>query len=245
MTTPTPPQYQYTAPKSSGKGCLFWAGIILGVIFLCIVLAGIGGYCFVRSLVNEYTDSKPSEFKITLLSDADSKALQQRLDSFDNALTNDTPVEPLVLTADELNSLIAKNNTDPDKVRVHFSFNENRVQAQLSLAGDLFGFRMLHGRYLNGGGDFKVSLQNGKLFVGIQSLTVKGKPIPEKYMQNVRGQNFAQSYMEEQTNNPDLDDAFNKIDEIKIENGKLYVIPKKQKQPEATPKTAQKLEAGK
>jgi hypothetical protein len=243
MTPESPPQYQYTVPKSSGKGCLFWAGIVLGVIFLCVVLAGIGGYCFVRSLVNEYTDTKPTEFKVTLLSDADTKALKQRLHEFDNALTNDLPIEPLVLTADEINSLIAKKNND--KIRVHFSLNENRLQAQMSIAGELFGFNLLRGRYLNGAGDFKVSMRDGKLFVGLRSLSVKGKPIPEKYMQDVRDQNFAESDMEEQTNNPELEDPFNRIKEIKIENGKLYVIPKKQKQPETTPKATPKLEAGK
>src|SRR6516162_866840 len=149
----TPPQIQplYTTPKSSGKGCLFWVGIILGAIFLCLVLAGVGGYAYVKHLVNEYTDSKPTEMPVVTLSDADAKALQQRLDNFDNALTNNTPVEPLVLTADEINSLIAKNNNAPDKFRLHFSFNENRVQAQLSLALEIFGIRMLNGRYLNGG----------------------------------------------------------------------------------------------
>jgi hypothetical protein len=240
MTPQLPPQYTTPQPKA-GKGCLFWAGIILGVIFLCFVLAGIGGYVFVKHLVNEYTDSKPTEFKIATLSDADAKALQHRLDNFDNALTNNTPVEPLVLTADEINSLIAKQNKDPDKVRLYFSFNENRVQAQLSLAGELFGLRMLRGRYLNGSGDFKVSLHDGRLFVGIQSLSVKGKPIPDQYLQGIRGQNFADSYTQGQTNSPELNEAFDRIEEIKIENGKLYIIPKKQKQPESTPK----LESGK
>lgn len=235
MTPQLPPQYTTPQPKS-GKGCLFWAGIVLGVIFLCIALAGIGGYCFVKHLVNEWTDTKPTDMPVVTLSDADARALQQRLDNFDNALTNGTPVEPLILTADEINSLIAKNNKAPDKVRLYFSFNENRVQAQLSLSGDLFGLRMLHGRYLNGGGDFKVSLHNGQLFVGIQSLSVKGKPIPDQYLQRAREQNLADSYIQGQTNAPALNDAFDQIDEIKIENGKLYVIPKKQKEPETTPK---------
>lgn len=239
MTPQLPPQY--TTPKASGKGCFFWGGIILGVLFLCVVLAGIAGYCYVNHLVNEYTDSKPTEFNIARLSDADTKALQQRLDNFDHALTNDTPVEPLVLTADEINSLIAKNNKAPGKVRLYFSFDENRVQAQLSLAGDLFGIRLLRGRYLNGSGDFKVSLHDGRLFLGVQSLSVKGKPIPDEYLQGVRGQNFADSFTQG-TNAPALKAALDRLEEIKIENGKLYVIPKKQKEAETT---TPKLESGK
>ncbi|HLX72940.1 MAG TPA: hypothetical protein VKV04_25225, partial [Verrucomicrobiae bacterium] len=194
MTPQLPPQDP--TPKSSGKGCLFWVGIVVGVIFLCFMLAGFAGYCYVKHLVNEFTDSKPTEMAVKPLSDADAKALQQRLDNFDNALTNGTPTEPLILTADEINSLIAKNNKEPDQVRLRFSFDDNRVQAQLSLAGDLFGFPMLRGRYLNGSGDFKVSLHNGRLFVGIQSLSVKGNAVPDQYMQGIRGQNFADSYTE-------------------------------------------------
>lgn len=239
MTPQLPPQYTTPQPKS-GKGCLFWAAIVLGVLFICFLLAGVAGYCYVQHVVNEYTDTKPTEMPATTLSDADVKALKQRIDNFDHALTNDIPVEPLVLTADEINSLIAKNNKEPDKARLYFSFNENRVQAQLSLSGDLFGFRMLRGRYLNGSGDFKVSLHDGQLFVGIQSLSVKGKPIPGQYLQGVRGQNFADSFTKG-TNAPALNNAFDRLEEIKIENGKLYVIPKKQKQPE----TAPNLEMGK
>lgn len=239
MTPQLPPQYA-TQPKASGKGCLFWGGIIAGILFLCFLLTIVAAYFCVKHLVYEYTDTKPIEMAVAPLSDADAKALQQRLDDFDHALTNGTPVEPLVLTADEINSLIAKQTKSSNKVRLCFSFNENRVQAQLSLSGDLFGFRMLRGRYLNGSGDFKVSLHDGRLFLGIESLSVKGKPVPDQYLQGVRGQNFADAFMQGQTNNPALNKALNQLQEIKIEDGKLFVIPKIQK-PETTPQ----LEAGK
>ena len=236
MTPQISPQMS-PKPQASGRGCLFWGGIIAGALFLCFLLVGIAGYLVVRSLINEYTDTKPIQVAVAPLSDAQEKALTNRIQNFDKALTNGTPVEPLVLTADEINSLIAKQNNSPETVRLYFSFNENRVQSQLSMSTDVFHFWMLRGRYFNGSGDFQVSLNDGRLVMNIKSLSVKGKPLPDQFMQSIRSQNFADVIV---TNNVGLEEALKRLQEIKIEDGKLFVIPKT---PE--PAAARKLEAGK
>lgn len=237
MTSPQLSPQMSPQPKASGRGCLFWGGIVFGVIFLCFLLAGIAGYCFVRYLVNTYTDTKPIAVAVTPLSDTQAKALRDRVQNFDKALTNGRPVEPLILTADEINALIAKQNKSTNDVRLYFSFDENRVQAQLSLSLDGSGIWLLRGRYLNGGGDFAVSLHDGQLALNVKSLSVKGKPLPDQFMQSIRQQNFADVFM---TNNVAFSNALQSLQEIKIEDNKLFVIPKT---PE--PKTEPKLEAGK
>lgn len=225
-------------PKA-GRGCLFWGGIIAGFLLLCCLLVGLGGYLFVKSLINEYTDTKPLEIAVSPLSDAEAKALKDRIHNFDHDLTNGTATAPLILTADEINSLIAKESKNTNTVRFQISFNDNRVQAQLSLSLDVFNFWMLRGRYFNGSGDVAVSLNNGQLMLNIKSLSVKGRPVPEQYMQPL-SQNFTDGFMSAQTNNPDFMDALKRLQEIKIEDNKLFVIPKTP-EPQATPK----LEAGK
>lgn len=223
-------------PKASGRGCLFWGGIVVGVIFLCFLLAGIAGYCFVRHLVNTYTDTKPLTVAVTRLSDTQIKALRDRIRNFDRALTNGTPVQPLILTADEINALIAGQTTNSNAAHLYFSFEKNLVRAQLSLSLDEFGIWLLRGRYLNGGGDFAVSLHESQLQLNIKSLSVKGQPFPDQFMQSIRSQNLAEGY----TNDVNFNNALKYFQEIKIEGGKLFVIPKAQK-----PVTAPKLEAGK
>src|SRR5689334_22023407 len=132
-------------PKPQGRGCLFWGGIIAAVLLLCALLAVYAGYRFVHGLVNEYTDTKPIDMPQVQLSDAEIKNLRQRIANFDTAIKANKAMEPLILTADEINALIAAiTKTNPMPVRLFFSFNDNRVQAQLSVPTDGIGLKMLH-----------------------------------------------------------------------------------------------------
>lgn len=209
--------------KKSGRGCLFWGGIIAAVLLLCFLLTVYAGYRYIRHLVYEYTDSKPIEVATLRLSDAEMTNLQVRVKSFNDAMESNRPVGPLVLTADEINALVnkaAKTNTEPQP-RLYFSFNDDRVQAQLSIPLDGLGLQMLRGRYFNGSGDLVFSLNNGRAVLNVKSLSVKGKPVPEQWMQGIRSQNFADAW----TNNPDFGNAFSRLESIQIRDGKLIIVP--------------------
>ncbi|HEX4263793.1 MAG TPA: hypothetical protein VH597_05590 [Verrucomicrobiae bacterium] len=212
------------AEKPRRHGCLFWGGIIAGILLLLALLAGYSGYRYIRHLVYTYTDTKPLEMPTVQMSGTEITNLQKRVQNFDTALKANKSVEPMILTADEINALIAdatKSNS-PTPVRLYFSFNEDRVQAQLSLPTDGLNVRMLKGRYFNGTGDFAVSLHNGRLMLNVKSLSVKGKPLPDQFMQSLRGENFADSW----TNDVELNQALAKLQEVKIANGKLIVVPR-------------------
>jgi hypothetical protein len=209
--------------KSSGRGCLFWGGIIAAVLLLCFLLTVYAGYRYVRHLVNEYTDSKPIEVATLRLSDAEMTNLQARVKSFNDSMESNKPVGPLVLTADEINALVnraAKTNTEP-MPRLYFSFNEDRVQAQVSIPLDGIGLQMLRGRYFNGSGDLSFSLNNGRVVLNVKSLSVKGKPVPEQWMQGIRSQNLADTW----TNDPNFGSAFSRLESIRIHDGKLIIVP--------------------
>jgi hypothetical protein len=213
------------AEKPRRHGCLFWGGIIAGILLLLVLIAGYAGYRYVRHAVNEYTDTKPLEMPTVQLSGTEITNLQKRVRNFDTAIKADKPAEPLVLTSDEVNALIAENNKSNSTLpptRLYFSFNDDRVQAQLSVPTDSIGLRMLKGRYFNGSGDFALSVHNGRLMLTVKSLSVKGKPLPEQFMQSLRSENFAASW----TNDVELNQALAKLQDVKIQNGKLIVVPK-------------------
>jgi hypothetical protein len=218
------------AEKKSGHGCLFWGGMVAAVLFLFLLLAAYAGFRYFKGLIVRYTDTKPVAAPMVHLSGMEITNLQQRIHTFDGAIKSSNAVAPLILSADEINALIAneaKSNASP--ARLYFSFNSNQVQAQLSVPTDGFGLRMLRGRYFNGSGEFAVSLHDGRLLVNVKSLSVKGRPLPENFMQPLRQQNFADGW----TNDVDFTAAIAKLEEIKIENGKLIVIPKPhEEQPE-------------
>jgi hypothetical protein len=226
--------------KKSGRGCLFWGGIIAAVFFLFILLTVYAGFRYVKNMIAEYTDTKPLPAPTLHLSAVEITNLQQRVHLFDQAIKSNKPVEPLSLSADEINELIAHeaiSNASP--ARLFFSFNSNQVQAQLSVPTDGLGLRMLRGRYFNGSGNFAVALHDGRLNVNIKSLSVKGRPLPEKFLQPLREQNFADGW----TNDVSFNEAIAKLEEIKIENGKLIVIPKPHEaQSEAKTNAAPNLE---
>ncbi len=210
--------------KKSGRGCLFWGGIIAAVLFLFLLLSVYGAYRYFKGLVVAWTDTKPLPAPAVQLSHSEVTNLQARVHAWDDGLKHHQKVEPLTLTADEVNALIASEAvTNGPPARLYFSFESNHVQAQLSVPlNGMFG-HWLDGRYLNGSGNFAVSLHDGNLALRVKSLAVKGKPLPENFMQPLRAENFAEGW----TNDPDLGAAIGQFQEIKIEDGKLIVIPKK------------------
>jgi hypothetical protein len=174
-------------------------------------------------VIAEWTDTKPLQAPAVVLSHSEITNLQQRVRTWDDGLKHNEAVGPLTLSADEINALIADEiKTNGPPVRLFFSFNSNHVQAQLSVPmKGVFG-HWLDGRYLNGSGNFTVALRDGNLALRVKSLAVKGRPLPEKFMQPLRAQNFAEGW----TNDPNLSAAIEKFQEIKIEEGKLVVVPK-------------------
>jgi hypothetical protein len=226
--------------KKSGRGCLFWFGIAAAVLLLFMLLAVYGTYRYVKWVINEYTDTKPLPAPALQLSHAEVTNLQQRVRLFDDAIKHNQPTEPLTLTTEEINALIAeKAGSNRGPARLFFSFNSNQVQAQLSVPTDGWLWHWLDGRYLNGSGNFDVSLHDGNLSLKVKSLEVKGRPLPENFMQPLRQNNFADGW----TNDPDFTEVVKKLQEIKIENGKVTVIPKP-REAEPAPKL-EKNDAGK
>ena len=220
-------------PAKPRRGCLFY-GCITGLVMLVLLLVALlfGIHCGMKKLsglVNQYTDTKPMTLPTVEMSQAHIDKLKQRWQAFEEAVRAQRPAEPLVLTADEINALIAGGpDKQPMKGKFYVRLDEDRVKAELSLPlQEQLPWKMVKGRYLNGSGTFNVSLQNGVLFVAPQTIEVKGKPVPEMYMQGIRKQNFAQGL----ANEPDATAVLQGLQDIQVKDGKLIVVPKEK--PEA------------
>jgi hypothetical protein len=213
-------------PKS-GRGCLLYGGIAAGVLFLIILLAVLSVVRTAKRYINEYTDVAPLPLPTVQATDQEISRMRERISKFREAVQSGKTVEPLIVTADEANALIAK---DPEMkgLQGHFylEFDEGKVKAQLSIPAEQLGggIKLLKGRYLNGTGIFNVSLRDGTLWVSPESIsTSKGKTFPEDVMKGIRTENFAAAY----TNNPDFNAAIAKMEDIKIQPGKVIIVPKK------------------
>ena len=199
---------------------MFYGGIVSAVLVLTVLLAAFAGYRYVHGLVDQYADTKPVALPTVKLSDEEISKLHERVKTFTRAVGDGKATEPLVLTADEVNALIATNATSEVHQHVYVTLEGDQAIAQVSIPADSL---MLRGCYFNGEAAFSVSLHNGELVVNLTSLSVKGKPLPDSFMAQIRHENFAAGW----TNDPDLSASIRKLEDVQITNSKVAIVPKK------------------
>jgi hypothetical protein len=190
--------------------------LMLGGLFL--------GYLSFRKMVINYTDTAPLPLPVVQISPEDIKKLHERVDDFDKALKEHRAAAPLELTGDDINALIATSSGGQSWTgKVYVTIEGEQIKGQVSVPISQIGLPIFRDRYINGSATFKVSLRDGALHVYAQDITVKGKAVPTVYMQQIRQTDLAQSSM----NDPNTRSEFERYEEIKIENGKFIIIPKK------------------
>jgi len=204
-------------------GCL--AGLVLT---LMVVLGGLFGLYYAKRMFNDFTDTKPAALPQVQMTQAEMDQLRQRIDMFRQEVRAGKATAPLILTADEINVLIA---TDPDlsalKGMLYVKLLGNQVEGQLSVPMEFVGLTLFRGRYLNGTGAFTMALRNGRIRLNMLSFVVKGKPVPKVYMEQIRKQNLAEGI----NNQPRAAAALDRLQDIKVEDGRLIVVPKEKKSP--------------
>src|SRR5882672_8994681 len=95
-------------PIKRRRGCLFY-GCLTSCILVLVVLAGLLlGYL---KILNSFTDTKPIALPSVDMSDSDMQQVRHRVDTFRDDIRSARPTQPLSLTGNELNALIA---TDPN-----------------------------------------------------------------------------------------------------------------------------------
>ncbi len=208
------------------RGCFFY-GCITGLVLLGLVLGAlIVGLHYVKKLVNQYTDTGSTELPTVQMSQVEASNLKQRCETFQQAVREQRPVEPLTLTADDLNALIGNSrNREALKGKFYVSMAGDKLTSELSVPLREVGLSMFKGRYLNGNATFNLSFQNGVLSVTPQTITVKGKPLPEVFMQEIRKRNLATK----PAGDPAAAALLKGLEDIQIKEGRLVVVPKEKK----------------
>ncbi len=204
-------------------GCLFYGCLTGTVCLLAILVAALLGLHQVKKMVTEYTDTNPVPLPAVTLSAAQIEQLERRIEAFQDTVRAGRPAQPLVLTGEELNALVASR---PDlrrfKDKVYISIPDSQLAGQISIPMSELGLPFFRNRYLNGSTTFSVSLQNGKLRVVPDNILVKGKPLPRVYMEQIRQQNLAASAED----NPRVSVALDRLQDIQVKDGKLIIVPK-------------------
>ncbi len=201
------------------RGCLFYGCLTLIVMMSLVVLGLFLAYRYFLGTVEEYTETSPRPMPKVEMPAEQVQALKQEVEDFRKAVEEpgDEP-RRLVLTSDGLNALIA--DRDPRAADwVHLEIVGDRLTGEISIPLEELGFAPLRGRYLNGKATFHVSLRDGQFVVTIDTVEVKGRPLPEPVLSRLRRENLAENIK------TDLETAekLRNLDRLEIKDGTLIL----------------------
>jgi hypothetical protein len=213
MESPDSPlMYEQTVqpPRKSRFGCFMWgclSALIAGVL-LCGVVGG-GGYWWIRTQVQKYTVVEGLDLPVIQIDEESLLALDERMEQFQQALEQESAEGlELVLTADELNALIQKN--EQLRGRVFVQIADGKISGQISIPTD--GLPGGRGRFLNASATAEASLRDGKLDVRLIDAEVRGEKVPEVVMQALAKENIAEEF----TKDPDAAKFLSGIESMEI-----------------------------
>ena len=209
-------------PKAR-RGCLFYGFFTGSLLLVLLLIAGLVLLRYAKKMVSDFTDTQPLPLPKVQIAQPELDALQRRIDTFRDAVRQGQPTGTLTLTADEINALIASDpDLQPLKGKFYVMIEGDQLKGQVSLPLDQIGLPVFKGRYLNGTGTFELAFRNGLIRLTAQSFVVKGKPLPEVYMEKIRRQNLARDV----NSQPRAQAAMEKLKDIKVKDGKLVIVPK-------------------
>jgi hypothetical protein len=174
---------------------------------------------------NEFTSSKPEPLPSVNLSEAEINHTQQQVRAFQLSVSRRQPTAPLQLTAGQINALIASEAPyQALRGKFYFTIDDDKLKAQVSLPAEEAGLKLplFRGRYLNGVGTFSLAFDNGNLRIGLESLSIEGKPLPEAYSKRLRAQNLASWLLQ----NPRASMALERLQDVEVKGGRLIIMPK-------------------
>ena len=213
-------------PAKARRGCFFYGCITSVVLLVLVIGALLVGLHYAKKMVNQFTDTQPMELPTVQMPQDRIDKLKQRFEAFQEAVRNQRPAPPLTLSADEINVLIASGpEREAAKGKVCVSLEGDQLKGQVSVPLQHVGWGMFRGRYLNGSATFNLAFRNGALFVTAQTLAVKGSPLPETFMQQIRKENLAAKLADE----PRAVAVLQGLEDIRVSDGKLVIVPREKK----------------
>ena len=233
-----PQQYQQAPPagtpnSGSGKKWLFGCGC--GCLGLILILS-IGGYfAYIKiqevaaTAIAEYTATESVAVEIPQLSQDQIDQSVEKFSAFQAGLADGTEPVTLVLSGQDINALIQSHPTfKPLADRASVTVEEDRLRSQVSLSLEEldipipFIAEAVKGKYFNGIATFSVVMTAGRPALYIEGLEVNDAAIPAEFMSEISKQNF----LEDAGKDPEFAKLIEMIEDIRIENGELRIVPK-------------------
>lgn len=206
-------------------GCLFYGCLTIVILFLlATTVIAVAVWKGTSYLMNNFADAAPAAVSAQTYPVESAEQARQKMLAFSTQLDQKNGEATLVLTEDEMNAFLAHHEQMKAKnIQVAVDFTPNTAAGKISVPLDQVLPKMFSkGRYLNGSAIFDMSMRNNTLFIGLKSLKVKGKPLPEMMMKELRSINLAErAQMDEE------DNGLKYVKRIEIEDGQITITAEK------------------
>ncbi|WP_417739099.1 hypothetical protein [Rosistilla oblonga] len=206
------PADSFDPPKSSGSCWLYGCLGSIALLSILVVCGGVGTYWFVNNQIQKYTSETAADLPVVEIGEERLAELESRVDGFKTAVEAESTPPELILTADEINAMIAKQ--DDLRGRVFVKIADGQVEGDVSIP--------VAGRFFNGSATFDVKLVDGMLFVNLKAATIKGEPVPDMAIEAIGKENLAK----ELNTDPDMAKFIKSLDSVRIEGDKIILSPK-------------------
>jgi hypothetical protein len=204
------------------RGCFYYGCLFAAAVLAATLAAPFLGLWYLKRTLNEFTDTQPVPVAVAQVSEAQARELEQRIDAFAQAIHDHRPVAPLVLSAQDINAMIAASpRLDAFRGKLYLIIEANRLKGQVSAPLSEAGLKMLEGRYLNGLATFGFALTNGVLGLWVDDFQVRGRSLPRLFMNRIRKQNLAQRLKRD----PQEATALDRLQNLQIKHGQLVIVP--------------------
>lgn len=225
---PAPP-----APKKSGCGLGLGCGAgCLIVVVLCIagvIVAAVAIKGYFGKMVDQYTATESVPVEAPQASSEEIMAAVAKFDTFQKGMEPGATPVPLDVTGEELNLILFHHpSLAPLAGKANVEIEGEQLRSRVSLdfseipLPEGFVADALEGKYFNGEVALSLGMMAGRPALYLEQLSVNGNPVPEVFMSQMRTTNI----LEEVAENPDAAELFNRIEDLKIEGGRLLIVPK-------------------
>jgi hypothetical protein len=224
------PQSYEDVPVEKRGNCLMIGCLgTLVFVLLLVVGGGFAGYKFIQGQVDKYTSDKPADLPVIEYSEEQLAAIENRVESFKESMDQGKAPESLVLTTDELNALISRENDLIGKVYV--TIQEGKISGEISIPTDFITGGK--DRYFNASATFNVSFDHGVLIVTLADAIVKGKRVPQAIIEGIGKENLARDMYKD----PEVAEMLRRFESLIIEEDKIILKPR------TTPDNVNEMEA--
>lgn len=216
------------------RGCLFYglvtAAVLSALIMVGLALAAWVSYRTILRYLDMYTSTAPVELPRLATSESERRRALARIKAFHDAVEAGRAVAPLVLSGDDLNTLIQEWPRLKD--RAYLSIEDDRIKAQVSIPlSELKDISLTRGRYLNGEAEVKLELDDGRLKLEVISMRAEGKDLPPMVRDALTHADFVLSDEDDDDDGGTEEERrfkrfLGRLESIEVEDGSVVVKPR-------------------